>query len=81
MSQCAMQRRCIHLMSSTGRDQQWARGGRTVNSAMRAKGIVYDTGFIYAGGTSREQFAPDVVGRELRIIRDELHCNAVRITG
>ncbi|GAB3425764.1 hypothetical protein [Flindersiella endophytica] len=47
---------------------------------MRAKGISYDTGFIH-GGISRESFDLDVVRRELAIIRDDLHCNAVRVMG
>lgn len=48
---------------------------------MRAKGIAYDTGFIRSGGTSRESFDLDVVRRELAIIRDDLHCNAVHLVG
>jgi hypothetical protein len=48
---------------------------------MRAKGITYDTGFIRNGAISRERFDPEMVKRELTIIRDDLHCNAVRITG
>lgn len=48
---------------------------------MRTKGISYDTGFIRNGTSSRARFDPAVVERELRIIRDELHCNAVRIMG
>ena len=48
---------------------------------MRAKGICYDTGFVRDGGNSRERFDPALVGRELAIIRDDLHCNAVHITG
>ncbi|MER7672638.1 hypothetical protein ABTY61_29850 [Kitasatospora sp. NPDC096128] len=48
---------------------------------MRAKGISYDTGFIRNGSYSRKLFDPKVVERELRIIRDELHCTAVRIMG
>ncbi|MFF2078877.1 hypothetical protein ACFVXG_29510 [Kitasatospora sp. NPDC058162] len=48
---------------------------------MRAKGISYDTGFIRNGSYSRKLFDPEVVERELRIIRDELHCTAVRIMG
>ena len=50
---------------------------------MRAQGINYDTGFIAEpGGTStHEPFDEDVVRRELRVIRDDLHCTAVRITG
>ncbi len=48
---------------------------------MRAKGITYDTGFVRQGANSRERFDPEIVKRELRIIRDDLHCNAVRVTG
>src|SRR5690242_9049399 len=48
---------------------------------MRAKGINYDTGFINKGVSSREKFDLAVVKRELQIIRDDLHCNAVRVTG
>ncbi|GAA2662607.1 hypothetical protein [Streptomyces vastus] len=47
---------------------------------MRANGITYDTGFI-RGGLSREHVDPAVVERELRIIRDDLHCTAVRVVG
>src|SRR5690606_4204676 len=46
-----------------------------------AKGIAYDTGFIVRGTTSRARFDPEVVRRELAIIRDDLHCNAVQIVG
>ena len=48
---------------------------------MRARGIAYDTGFIYKGSVSRERFDPGVVRRELAIIRDDLHCNAVQVVG
>jgi hypothetical protein len=49
---------------------------------MRGKGITYDTGFVSRPGCStREPFAPDIVRREMRIIRDDLHCTAVRVTG
>jgi hypothetical protein len=48
---------------------------------MRGKGINYDTGFINKGVSSREPFDIAVVTRELQIIRDDLHCNAVRVTG
>lgn len=48
---------------------------------MRAKGISYDTGFVRNGSYSRSRFDPKEVERELRIIRDDLHCNAVRIMG
>jgi hypothetical protein len=48
---------------------------------MRAKGMAYDTGFIRHGEISREHFDPEVVSRELAIIRDDLHCTAVQIIG
>ncbi|MHA6629387.1 hypothetical protein ACU61A_28455 [Pseudonocardia sichuanensis] len=48
---------------------------------MRAKGIAYDTGFVRNGAFARRHFDHDVVRRELEIIRDDLHCNAVQITG
>ncbi|PXX61727.1 hypothetical protein DFR70_108285 [Nocardia tenerifensis] len=43
--------------------------------------MTYDTGFIRNGRMSREDFDPEVVRRELAIIRDDLHCNAVQIVG
>jgi hypothetical protein len=50
---------------------------------VRGKGITYDTGFFRAGSTAstRELFDHEVVGRELAVIRRDLHCNAVRVTG
>src|SRR2546425_10980518 len=48
---------------------------------MRGKGITYDTGFLSAGTSTREPFDTEIVRREMRVIRDDLHCNAVRITG
>ncbi|MFE5583272.1 hypothetical protein [Kitasatospora sp. NPDC056531] len=48
---------------------------------MRTKGISYDTGFLRDGAYSRKRLDPETVERELRIIRDELHCTAVRIMG
>src|SRR5258708_25666680 len=48
---------------------------------MRGNGITYDTGLFSAGTTTHEPFDPEVVRREMRIIRDDLHCTAVRITG
>jgi hypothetical protein len=43
--------------------------------------MTYDTGFIRHGEISREAFDPAVVRRELAIIRDDLHCNAVQVIG
>lgn len=48
---------------------------------MRGNGICYDTGFFNRGASTHEPFDPDVVKRELRVIHDDLHCTAVRITG
>ncbi len=48
--------------------------------SLRAKGIGYDTGFSYDGVT-RRPFDLKVVQRELQIIRDDLHCTAVRLFG
>ncbi len=43
--------------------------------------MTYDTGFVVHGQTAREHLDPGVVRRELAIIRDDLHCNAVQIIG
>ncbi|WP_280370831.1 hypothetical protein [Nocardia wallacei] len=48
---------------------------------MRGKGMTYDTGFVRAGRISRTDWNPETVARELTIIRDDLHCNAVQIIG
>jgi hypothetical protein len=43
--------------------------------------MTYDTGFVRDGDNSVEHFDPERVRRELTIIRDDLHCNAVQIVG
>jgi len=43
--------------------------------------MTYDTGFVRKGEISRALFDPGVVKRELTIIRDDLHCNAVQVIG
>lgn len=48
---------------------------------MRAKGIAYDTGFVRHGEISLKSFDLDVVRRDLAVIRDDLHCNAVHLVG
>ncbi|WP_062209272.1 hypothetical protein [Streptomyces sp. NBRC 109706] len=48
---------------------------------MRARGMTYDTGFVRRGDNSRPTFDPARVARELAVIRDDLHCTAVQITG
>ncbi len=47
---------------------------------MRVRGIGYDTGFSMDGGPGRP-FDHALVRRELEIIRDDLHCTAVRLFG
>ncbi len=50
---------------------------------MRLKGVNYDVGIHPFGDVrpSRPIFDPDVVRREIEIIRQDLHCNAIRIVG
>lgn len=48
---------------------------------MRAKGIAYDTGFVRHGEISGGSVDLGRVRRELTIIRDDLHCNAVHVVG
>jgi len=49
---------------------------------MDIKGVCYDTGRAYGPGfVTRRVFDPAVTRRELRIIRDDLRCNAVRFQG
>lgn len=48
---------------------------------MRARGVSYSTGFVLRNVNSRPSFDPSIVQRELQIIRDDLHCTAVRIMG
>jgi len=48
---------------------------------MRGKGINYDTGFFNGGTSTHEPFDPEIVRREMRVIREELSCTAVRVTG
>ncbi|WP_062347508.1 hypothetical protein [Herbidospora yilanensis] len=53
---------------------------------MQTRGVNYDTGFAdvharAAGHTTHEPFDPAEVARDMRVIRDELHCTAVRISG
>lgn len=47
---------------------------------MDLKGVSYDVGILYYFNW-RPMFDPKIVHRELEIIKDDLHCNAVRICG
>jgi len=48
---------------------------------MRRKGVCYDVGRVMQGRNWRPDFDPKVVHRELEIIKNDLHCNAVRLQG
>jgi hypothetical protein len=48
---------------------------------LNRKGVCYDVGRVLMDGNWRPRFDPRVVRRELDIIKNDLHCNAVRICG
>jgi hypothetical protein len=48
---------------------------------MNRKGVCYDVGRVLMGGNWRPNFDAKEVNRELAIIKEDLHCNAVRIQG
>lgn len=48
---------------------------------MQRKGTCYDVGRVLEGSLQRTNFDKNVVSRELEIIKNDLHCNAVRIQG
>jgi hypothetical protein len=48
---------------------------------MKRKGVDYDVGRVMMGENWRPTFDPKIVHRELEIIKNDLHCNAVRICG
>ena len=47
---------------------------------MNRKGVTYDVGSVMSGNW-RPNFDPEIVNPELQIIKNDLHRNAVRITG
>jgi hypothetical protein len=48
---------------------------------MRARGVCYDVGRVLQGTNWHPEFDLAEVRRELQIIAEDLHCNAVRICG
>ena len=48
---------------------------------MNRKGVCYDVGRVMMGSQWRPKFDPKQVHRELEIIKNDLHCNTVRICG
>lgn len=54
-----------------------------MSETLPRKGINYDVGTYTRGksSSSREIFNPEMVKREMEIIKNDLHCNAIRISG
>jgi hypothetical protein len=50
-------------------------------AAMIRKGVCYDCGRVMLGRNWRSDFVHSVVHRELEIIKNDLHCNAIRLQG
>jgi hypothetical protein len=48
---------------------------------LKIKGVCYDVGRVLEGSLQRPNFDEKIVQRELEIIQQDLHCNAVRIQG
>ena len=48
---------------------------------MRLKGVNYDVGRLLEGHLTRQKYDAEVVHHELEIIKDDLHCNSVKIQG
>src|SRR5271165_829964 len=48
---------------------------------MKLKGVNYDVGRVLLGHQMRPTFDPKVIHRELEIIKNDLHCNSVKIQG
>ncbi|TCK92564.1 membrane protease YdiL (CAAX protease family) [Natranaerovirga hydrolytica] len=52
------------------------------DKGLTQKGISYDVGTSYVPGqSSRPNWYPEVMRREIQVIRDELHCNSILIFG
>lgn len=53
------------------------------NQTIQRKGINYDVGTFTRGqeSSSRDRFDPTIVQREMEIIKNDLYCNAIRISG
>jgi len=48
---------------------------------MNRRGVCYDVGRVMMNKNLRPEFDPDIVKQELEIIKDDLHCNVVKICG
>ena len=48
---------------------------------MNRKGVCYDAGRVMMGESWRPKFDETLARRELGIIKEDLHCNSVRVCG
>ena len=48
---------------------------------MNRKGVCYDVGRVLEGALQRPLFDAPIIRREIKIIKDDLNCNAIRIQG
>jgi hypothetical protein len=48
---------------------------------MKIRGVCYDVGRVIMGQNQRPDFDIHLIGHELSVMKDSLHCNAVRICG
>ena len=48
---------------------------------MKRKGVCYDVGRVMFGNNWRPTFDLNVIKREIEIIKNDLHCNSIRICG
>jgi hypothetical protein len=55
-----------------------AADGASRRAVLARRGVCYDVGRDFGGPSTRPELNMRIVGRELQIIRDDLHCNLVR---
>jgi hypothetical protein len=77
---CAVPLEEVRDVSSPGCGRGCLPGG-----AVNRRGVIYDVGHVYGRGVltvdTRPDFDARTTHRELEIIKNDLHCNAVRIRG
>lgn len=70
-------------MDNTTKVKQVNPKGISANNGLQHKGINYDVGTFTRGegSSSRDIFDPAVVKREMEIIKNDLYCTSIRISG
>ncbi|GKU27509.1 abortive infection protein [Clostridium folliculivorans] len=71
-------------MNNTEIEQEKSNEIISSHKSLRYKGINYDVGTFTrgkSGPSSRDIFNPAQVKKEMRIIKNDLHCNSIRISG